>query len=335
MAGLVNVLHYGGIPVACGLLATAGLTSKRRAARFGAAALAAAFGSAMTLALAQGWFGALGLLASLGHGALDIDGAALIGLVGGGTALGFNALTPRPPGAISAPQTHSALFALFDGVILLIGLMAGAVALTGLREPGLPSAQASGMILTVISACACALLYGGYTTGHPAAGMVSRAGVAALFASSGGALLDAPAAVLLGALSAFCALPLAYWLQQHLALEDRAGVLGAALLPAALGALATGLLANGDYLRGWGGVGLDLYLNQPGLGVAGWLNHGDIGQLTAQALFAMISAGLPCASAFAFASVCNKYARSQHAAVNTAIMSGVHARLHTKHNRPR
>lgn len=286
-----RMLHSGAFSTAAGVAAGLGCANPRGAVRSMASATAAFVCALLLSSLQDGWLVQLGALANLGHGAVDLSGLALVGLVGGGCAAACNVIF-RVSSATPTLPRRSPVLATFDGLLLAFGAVTVVSGLPDARSSGVLTAHLVSLSLIALSALGFALFYAWFTTGRLQATMLSRAFVAALFAGSSAAVFPILSAPLLGLMAAGLALPIGYWLQIRNGIRDDQGAVSAIFLPAASGVLWTGLFANGRFLAGWGGVGADAYLNHSGLGVVGWLAGGDIGQFSAQMVLVCAAGGL-------------------------------------------
>ncbi len=296
---LTRMVQIGGFATAAGVAAGFGCANPRGAVRVIASAAGACVAAVLMPSMQDGWLVQLGALANLGHGAVDLSGLALVGLVGGGCATACNIIFRVGSAAPALPQ-RSPVFAAFDGLLLASGAVTVVSSLPDALSSGVLTAHLASLSMIVVSALGFAAFYGWFTTGRLQAVMLGRALVAALFAGSSAAVFPLISAPVLGVLAALLAIPVGYWLQTRNGIRDGQGAAGAVLLPAALGMFWTGLFANGRFLAGWGGVGADAYLNHSGLGVVGWLAGGDIGQFSAQVVLVCAAGGLAmlaCASA--------------------------------------
>jgi hypothetical protein len=300
---------FGGLAVAAGFAAGIGLANRRSLPRAIAGASAAALAALLAPALSDGWLNDLGASASLGHGAIDLSGLAVIGLCGGGAALGGNlAFRGSDNPAPCVPTAHHGFFALFDGAVLLTGMLLWIGTQPGAETGALMNAQLSNLGAAITASVLTAVAYSWFTTSRVSTAMVSHAFTAALFVSGSIALLPTGIAVLAGGLAALCAIPIAYWLKKTTGVRDDGGLYGTLLLPGAAGALLTGLFATGEHLAGWAGVGAGSYMNVAGLGVTGWLTGGDIGQFTAQVIFMLVAAATPLGTAYVVTNVARELA---------------------------
>ena len=288
---LTRMLQIGGFASAAGVAAGFGCANPRGAVRAIASATGAFAGAILMPSLQDGWLMQLGALANLGHGAVDLSGLALVGLVGGGCATACN-IVFRSTAATPVLPNRSPVFAALDSLLLAFGAVTVVASLPDARSSGVLTAHLASLSLIVSSALGFAMFYSWFTTGRLQATMLGRALVAALFAGSSAAVFPILSAPVLGIAAAVLAIPIGYWLQTRNGIRDGQGAASAVLLPAALGMVWTGLFANGRFLAGWGGVGADAYLNHSGLGVVGWLAGGDIGQFSAQMVLISAAAGL-------------------------------------------
>jgi hypothetical protein len=259
--------------------------------------------STVTIAIwsQTGWLLRLGADANLGHGVVDLSGLATAGLIGGSAALALNALAGRSASAMPLPTPRPAVLVIFDALLLLAGLT-----LSLLPHVALTTLGPHGLAIVLITA-GLGLAYGWFATGRVHSTLLIRAMIAGAVTASSAPLLTFAAALILAVVAALCGLWLTHIIEKRTGLYDPAAVAGSIVLPAGLSLLMTGLAANGRLLAGWGGVGADSYLNQPGLGVVGWWVAGDIGQFSAQAVLLAIAFGVPAAMTVAVGAVISEF----------------------------
>jgi ammonia channel protein AmtB len=294
-ASNMDLAFIGLLGMAAGLASAAALESSRIAPTALSAALGASLCSALLWMMRFGWLRAIGSDASLGHGAVDLTGVALLGLTVGGGLLGSR-LKGAPQQHNSADWLqHKSLPVVLSTLLVCLGTVLNA---HGLQRDGsaLLTAQALGLLLAAGAAGAASLAYGWFTTARFDLRFGARGLLAAALCSSSIALLPLAFALPLGLFAAFCALPGAYWLRAWLGVRDPHGAIGTYAAPALAGTLIVGLFANGRFLAGWNDVGADSYLNSAGLGVVGWLHSGDVGQFSAQIVLAIAIGASACAA---------------------------------------
>ncbi len=285
----------GGTAAIAGVTAAACLTNRRALPQVAAALIASLSCAWLAHAVAHGWLASMGATASLGHGAIDLAGLGLIGLTGGGTALGFNLLYRHDIDrlTLTLPKPAWQPLPIIGAILFLIGGMALIAALGTTEAAAVRQAHLLSQLLIVVAATVSAISYSLFTTTRVQAALVGRALIAAAVIGSSASLLPAPIALVVGVLATVCAIPGGFWLQERLGMQDTRGALGGVVAPSAIGILATGLFAHGGLLAGWGGVGVDLYLNAPNLGVVGWVIGGDIGQFSAQMTLLLTALSIP------------------------------------------
>jgi hypothetical protein len=276
--------------LSAGIAAAAALASTRVLPTFTAAICSAAVATALINMTRAGWLSSLGADASLGHGAIDLSGLAVLGLTIAGVLGGRRAVETAHPTPRPAWLERSASRLILSTILSATGfaLISTQVAVD---TPNLFQAQIIGAALTCGAALLSGLAYGWFVTGSIDSRFGSQAMLGALIGASSIALIPTAVALPLGVLCALAALPVGEWLRERAGLRDAFGWFGALGIPALLGVFATGLIANGSFLAGWNGVGADSYLNISGIGVVGWLTVGDVGQFSAQIVLAAAALG--------------------------------------------
>jgi Amt family ammonium transporter len=255
---------------------------------------------------AAGWLANLGINLGFGHGLVDAGGSGQAILVGASAALaallvfrkrpakspnaadetpdvdeGTDAATgphdgaapPDEPEIVSMPPVQLPLLSSLGATLMLIGWI-GTVFMTHLPTAVdvLPEATAVNLVLSGLGATLTAGLYSWFTTSKLNPLMGAR-GMAA------GLVVVAAAAPLVPAWSALAAglvigllLPLLIYLfDRVIRLDDTATAVAALGIPAILGLLLAGVVADGRYGVGWNRVGEESYLGVAGQGVSGLL----------------------------------------------------------------
>jgi len=256
-----------------------------------------------------GWLAALGQNLRLGHGYVDMAGAGPVYLVSGLLALIglglFDRSHPREETA-RLPEARLPLLAVAGGVLFSLGWMAWAA--TDPLHPAsaslnIPQAMVNGL-LAASAATIVSQLYSWFASSHVEPLMATRGWLAGWVVASALAPFAAPwAALMLGALTGII-VPLAmYVVDRLLRLDDATAAVSVYGVPGLLGALAVGLVADGQWGAGWNGVGAKEYLLANGQGVTGLLTASgfaaDPGQFTAQ----LVGVGAIAAFAFVFGGV--------------------------------
>jgi len=235
--------------------------------------------------LAAAWLAGLGTHDHFGHGTVDLGGLASVGLLIG--AVGWVALLLSPRRLAPHPMPSAAHPALAIGGTLMLLLGASAFFLNHPLYSQWP--EAAFIYQTKLGAAASVavlfvLAYAVFVSGRPNWVWLGRAALAAvLVCSSAAVLLPTWAAVLAGLVCGLLITVGDYIVNERFQLLDDAATLSSLWLPAALGFVLTGLLADGQFGAGWNSVGTDVYLHTPQLGIIGfWSSYHDAGQLTAQ-----------------------------------------------------
>ncbi len=226
-----------------------------------------------------GWLQTLGKYAHLGHGYADFAGSGVVHLTGGVMALtGAWVLGPRigkyVKGQSQAIPGHNLPMAILGCFILAFGWFgfnAGStLAGTDLRISVVATntmlASASGALLSFLTTWAK------YKRPDPSMSVNGMlAGMVAITAPC--AFVNAPVAVLIGAISGVLVVAAALFIENRLKIDDPVGAIAVHGVNGAWGLVALGLFADGTYGGGWNGG--------PEAGVTG-LFYGDGGQLVAQ-----------------------------------------------------
>ena len=222
-----------------------------------------------------GWLSALGRNLNLGHGFVDFGGAGTVFLVAAGFALAALVVW-RPPATgprHDPPAVQLPLLAVVGALVMLAGgagwLWSNPLQVSVLTDVAL----LRGSLNVVLSAAAGSLIPLVYTwfvrgTSHPT--LSARGLVAGLIAGMAlGPFVQPGTAFLTGILAGLTVPFVTYIVDTRLGLHDATGILSAAGLPAILGLLMVGLLADGVAGLGWQMTGLESHLGVTGQGVSG------------------------------------------------------------------
>jgi ammonium transporter, Amt family len=201
-----------------------------------------------------GWLSQLGANYGLGHGFLDVGGAATIQSVGGLTALSIAwILGPRrgkytSEGMPMALPGHNAVFILFGCVLALIGWTglnsAGAILFAGVNADSIPLI-AINTLLSAGAAGAAAALTTRIRFGKPDASLTANGWIGGLVASSAGCAFIVPAeAVVIGFIAGLLVTLSVEWIELQLSVDDPGGAISAHAVGGIWGIFAAGLFAR-------------------------------------------------------------------------------------------
>jgi Amt family ammonium transporter len=244
-----------------------------------------------------GWLAQSGVNWGFGHGAVDFAGSGVVHLMGGAISLaGVMLIGPRlgkyVGGRPAAVPGHNLPFVILGTFILALGWFgfnAGStLAGTDLR---ISTVVVNTMLGSVGGAVGCqATLW--FKGMKPDPSMLCNGMLAGLVAITAGcAFVDSWAAVVIGMLAGLIVVNGVFFFEDR-GIDDPVGALSVHGLNGAWGLVAVGLFANGKYGAGWNGVDRELYRNRYGTdGVRGLL-YGDVSQLYAQALEAVVCLGV-------------------------------------------
>jgi ammonium transporter, Amt family len=226
-----------------------------------------------------GWLAGLGTNFGLGHGHVDFAGSSVVHLVGGVAAVaGAIVLGPRlgkynKDGSSNAIPGHNIPMAIIGTFILAFGwfgfnsgsTLAGNDLRIGIVATNTMLASASGALVATV--------YMWMRFGKPDPSMMANGLLAGLVAITAPcAFVNAPIAVLIGAVAGFLVVAAVFFVDQKLHLDDPVGAIAVHGVNGTWGILSLGLFADGSYGEGLNGV--------PGT-VRG-LFYGDAGQLVAE-----------------------------------------------------
>lgn len=244
-----------------------------------------------------GWLANLGMTLGYGHGLVDAAGSGQVALSGAMGALAIASIfrAGHPTTAAKSdldaplPRAHLPLLGWSGALLMLIGWMATS-AMTHFPPAvdTVPAVMAFNMALAAFGAAFVTGLYTWFVSAQLDILMIGRAITAGLVATAAGApFLPAWGALTAGLVSGLLLPWLLFWLENRLKLGNAAVVLAVFGIPAILGLLLPGLLADGRYGVGWNRVGTNDYLGVSGQGVSGlWVAEGLMpdwpGQMLAQ-----------------------------------------------------
>lgn len=228
-----------------------------------------------------GWLSMLGHNFGLGHGHVDFAGSSVVHLTGGVMALvGAKLLGPRlgkygKDGAVRPIPGHSIPMVVVGTFVLAFGWFgfnAGS-SLAGMDVR--ISVIAVNTMIASASGAFAAYLYTALRFKKPDVTMMANGMLAGLVAITAPcAFVDAPIALLIGAISGVLVVVGSLFVERRLKIDDPVGAVAVHGLNGAWGTIALGLFANGAYGDGLNGVAG---------GVRG-LFYGDAGQLIASVI---------------------------------------------------
>jgi Amt family ammonium transporter len=250
LPGLNAFVSYWPLVAACALLIAGVLAQNGRTA---AQVLLSAVAAGVALPVTgcwlwgSGWLSALGANAGLGQGTIDIGKLSTAGIVAGMAATAWLVRAPRRTPATGAadavlPPVHMPTRAIAGVICVLAGAVPVSV------DPTLALGQFVNSSIVVSIAILTAGAYTLFTTRSTDVLSASRAALAAVFiASSGGALMPPWALAGLGLICGLLATIGYYGVNERLRWQDDSAIITSVLAPAALGFLAAGLFAFGDF----------------------------------------------------------------------------------------
>lgn len=201
-----------------------------------------------------GWLAQLGANYGIGHGFVDVGGAASIQAVGGLTALSVTwILGPRrgkysADGMAPAIPGHNAVLVLFGCVLALVGWIglnsAGAILFTGAEPPEAAIIAIDTMLAASASALAAALITK-VRFGKPDASLTANGWVGGLVAGSASCAFVSPAeAVVIGAIAGAVITLSIEWLELRLEVDDPGGSVSVHAVGGIWGLLALGIFGQ-------------------------------------------------------------------------------------------
>ncbi|WP_448591522.1 hypothetical protein [Thermoflexus hugenholtzii] len=242
----------------------------------------------------NGWLSRLGLTLSLGHGVVDPAGSGVLFALAGGALLGlllpWGRRIPQPEHAF--PPVHLPLLGGWGSLLIGGGWLAWLRAdPLAAAHPALESSLlARNAMLGAMGAAFGAGVYTAFVAREVDPLMLIRAIAVGWIAGMAAAPFTGPwQAMGWGILVGLATPGMIYALRRGgMAVQSLALLYGAAGI---LGVLAVGILADGRAGAGWNEVGKSAFMGYPGLGVVGvpgWGQPADPGQLTAQAVGALV-----------------------------------------------
>jgi len=201
-----------------------------------------------------GWLAQLGANYGIGHGFVDVGGAASIQVLGGLTALSVTwILGPRrgkysADGMAPAIPGHNAVLVLFGCVLVLVGWIglnsAGAILFTGAEPPEAALIAINTMLAASASALAAAFITK-VRFGKPDASLTANGWVGGLVASSASCAFVTPAeAVVIGAVAGAVVTLAIEWLELRLEVDDPGGSVSVHAIGGIWGLLALGIFGQ-------------------------------------------------------------------------------------------
>ena len=238
-----------------------------------------------------GWLSTLGQDAQLGHGLIDLGGAAsAFAAAGFMTLAALIALRLKQPDNPIEPSVLQGAARIISGsIISLIGWLLWIA--TDPFASLIPSIDLSltmtNILLGLSATTITTLLLGWFISHRPNPAMAARGVWGGLIIATPLASFAAAWAVLVsGVIGGLVIIGGTLLVERWLHYEDTPGTVATGALGGSWALLAAGLLANGAYGAGWNAVGADQYLGVPGQGVTGLIARsdlpGDPGQFTAQ-----------------------------------------------------
>lgn len=208
-----------------------------------------------------GWLAQLGINAGLGHGHVDFAGSSVVHMTGGMIALvGAWLIGPRigkfgKDGKPRAIPAHDIVIVFAGTFILAFGwfgfnpgsTLAGTDHRIAIVAVNTMLASAAGALVS------CLIMW--FKFGKPDPSMMCNGMLAGLVAITAPcAFVNANGAVLIGAISGALVVGAVFFVERVLKLDDPVGAISVHGVNGAWGVLSVGLLSNGTYGAGWGGV---------------------------------------------------------------------------------
>jgi Amt family ammonium transporter len=244
----------------------------------------------------------------LGAGYVDFAGSGVVHAVGGAAALaGAIVLGPRigkfgPDGKPRAIPGHNIPMAMLGCFVLLFGWFGFNAASTfAVTDIQFATVAANTAIAAAVGAV-IAMYYITFRTGKPDPGMMVNGMLAGLVAITAPCAFVSPwAAAAIGAIAAVLAIESVLFIERR-GVDDPVGAIAVHGVCGTFGVLAVGLFANGVYGAGWNGA-----VDNAGEAIAvKGLFYGEVGQLGAQALGAIVIWTVIFGFAFGFFKIQNK-----------------------------
>jgi Amt family ammonium transporter len=250
-----------------------------------------------------GWLSQLGTNFGLGHGHVDFAGSSVVHEVGGAAALaGALVLGPRigkynKDGSSNAIPGHNIPMAIIGTFILAFGWFGfnpgSTLSGTDLRI----SVVATNTMLASASGAFAATIFMWLKYEKPDPTMMANGMLAGLVAITAPcAFVNAPAAVLIGAVAGILVILAAFFIDQKMKIDDPVGAVAVHGVNGFWGVLSLGLFADGTYGDGWNGVA----------GTVRGLFYGDPNQFLAELIGGVVCFVFVFAVMYAFFKICDK-----------------------------
>lgn len=228
-----------------------------------------------------GWLASLGRNIGLGHGLVDFGGGGTVFLVSASVSLAALLVWPSrrnaqtSPADSGLPTVHLPLLAVVGALLVMAGVLAWVWA-SPVQQPGMTPYTAMRTavngLLYAAGGVTVPLLYTWFVTGTSDPGMSARGLVAGVIAGLAAGPFPGHVGALLTGLLAGGSVPfVTFALHRVFRLDEGAGIIAMAGLPAAIGLLCVGIFADGTAGAGWQQVGVGSYLGVQGQGVTGLL----------------------------------------------------------------
>jgi Amt family ammonium transporter len=245
-----------------------------------------------------GWLSALGRNLQLGHGFVDVGGAGTVFLLTAAFGLSVVVLwiprrERRTSGPAQLPPDYQPLLTVTGALFVMAGavgwLWANPLQAAALDNLALMRGSVN-LLLAAVAGVLLPFLYTWFVSGNSHPTLAARGLAAGTVAALAGApFLTTGSAVLVGLLAGATVPFVAYIVDHLLHLDDRTGLVASFGMPALIGLLAVGILADGRAGAGWQLAGIGSFLGVPGQGVSGMLIGAGFqrdfpGQLQAQVI---------------------------------------------------
>jgi ammonium transporter, Amt family len=258
-----------------------------------------------------GWLSKTWDTMGLGAGYVDFAGSGVVHAVGGAAALaGAIVLGPRlgkydANGKPRAIPGHNIPMAITGCFILLFGWFGFNAASTFAATDIQFATVATNTAIAAAVGATVAMFYITRRTGKPDPGMMVNGMLAGLVAITAPCAFVSPwAAAVIGAVAAVIAIEAVFFIERR-GVDDPVGAVAVHGVCGTFGVLAVGLFANGVYGGGWNGA-----VDDAGEAVAvKGLFYGEVGQLGAQALGAVVIWTVIFGLAFAFFKIQDKFTK--------------------------
>jgi len=208
-----------------------------------------------------GWLAQLGMNFGLGHGHVDFAGSSVVHQTGGMIALaGAWVIGARlgkfgPDGKPRAIPGHNIPMVMLGTFILAFGWFGFNPGSTLSGTDNRIAIIAVNTMLASASGALFAMLAMIWKFGKPDPAMMCNGMLAGLVAITAPcAFVNAPGAVLVGALAGLLVVASSFFVERVLRIDDPVGAISVHGTCGSLGVLSVGLFANGSYGQGWGGV---------------------------------------------------------------------------------